>query len=99
MARTKIDRMEALKNFVETLKGKYPSAKSYDRATVEGVGETNPVGFTAFASNANGYGKMTRLSRGMYVIPASWETGSAPWETATGNTTPAVKGNSNKATV
>jgi hypothetical protein len=83
MARTKIDRMEALKNFVETLKAKYPNAKSYDRATVDEVRESNPTGFLAFACGTTGYGKMTRLSRGMYVIPASWENGSAPWEATT----------------
>jgi hypothetical protein len=90
MARVKIDRMEALKKFVETLQSQYPTAKSYDRTTVESMGETNPVGFTAFASGSNGYGKMTRLSRGMYIVPADWET-NAPWMTSSKPSTPAPK--------
>ena len=88
MARVKIDRMEALKNFVTELQVKYPNAKSYDRATVEEIGKNNPAGFTAFASAANGYGKMTRMGHGMYVIPANWET-NAPWVVSQGTSTSA----------
>lgn len=85
MARVKINQMDALKDFVNTLKTKYPNAKTYDRATVEEVAKTNPAGFTQFASNANGYGKITRLSRGMYVIPSNWET-TPPWVKASSAT-------------
>jgi hypothetical protein len=33
-----------------------------------------------FASQNQGYGKMTRLGQGQYTIPDSWVTGKAPWE-------------------
>jgi len=89
MARTKIDRMVALKNFVFSLKERYPRDYfyPYDRATIEDIAETNPIGLTMFAHAKQGYGKMTRLSRGMYVIPADWENGNAPWEVKTNTIT------------
>ena len=81
MARTKIDNTQSLKNFVEALQEKYPNAVSYDRATVEDIAKSNPRGLTMFASEKQGHGKLTRLSRGSYIIPKAWTNGEAPWDT------------------
>ena len=81
MAKTKINRTEALKNFVEALQEKYPDTVSYDRAMLEDIASTNPHGLTMFASEKQGNGKLTRLSRGSYVIPKAWTNGEAPWDT------------------
>lgn len=77
MAREKINRMEALKAFVTSLKEKYPDAKSFDRKMVLEVANDNQIGWITFATK---YGYMTRLSRGTYIIPTAWEK-NAPWAT------------------
>ena len=80
MTSTKINRTEALKNFVEALQEKYPDTVSYDRAMLEDIASTNPHGLTMFASEKQGNGRLTRLSRGSYIVPKAWLTGEAPWD-------------------
>jgi hypothetical protein len=79
MARTKLSPALALKAFVETLKTTYPKQTTFSRKDVEAIGKSNAIGFTAFASNANGFGSTTRISQGQYAIPDAWSGEKAPW--------------------
>lgn len=83
MARVKVSRELALKAFVTSLMETFVDAKTFTRANVEQIGKTNGIGQTMFASQGQGYGKMTRLGQGQYAIPDSWMTGKAPWEGVT----------------
>lgn len=82
MARVKVSRELALKGFVTSLMETFggSDAKVFTRVNVEVIGKSNGVGFTMFASQNQGYGKMTRLGQGQYTIPDSWVNGKAPWE-------------------
>jgi hypothetical protein len=82
MARVKVSRELALKGFVTSLLETFGGGdnKVFTRANVEQIGKDNGVGFTMFASQSQGFGKMTRLGQGQYTIPASWMTGKSPWE-------------------
>lgn len=80
MARVKISRELALKAFVTSLMETFVDAKTYTRSNVEQIGKTNPIGQTMFASQGQGYGKMTRIGQGQYMIPDAWMTGKSPWE-------------------
>ena len=80
MARVKVSRELALKAFVDSLMETFVDAKTFSRANVEQIGKTNPIGQTMFASQGQGYGKMTRIGQGQYAIPDSWMTGKSPWE-------------------
>lgn len=79
MARTKVDRAIALKNFVDVLMANSPGAKTFTRSDVEVVGKSNPIGQCEFASVAIGYGSQTRIGRGIYAIPSDWLADKAPW--------------------
>lgn len=83
MARVKISREFALKAFVASLMETFVDAKTFTRANVEQIGKTNGLGQMMFASQSQGYGKMTRLGQGMYVIPENWLNGNSPWEGVT----------------
>jgi hypothetical protein len=85
MARVKVSRELALKGFVTSLLETFGGGdnKVFTRANVEQIGKDNGVGFTMFASQSQGFGKMTRLGQGQYTIPASWMTGKSPWEGVT----------------
>lgn len=82
MARTKVNREQALKDFVTVLQKKYPNKKMYTRVEVKEAAQGNPVGLATFRSTSanGGYGSLTRMTRGNYVIPADWLTGKAPWD-------------------
>jgi hypothetical protein len=82
MARVKVSRELALKAFVTSLMETFDT-KTFTRANVEEIGKTNGIGQTLFASQGQGYGKMTRIGQGQYVIPDSWMSGKAPWEGVT----------------
>lgn len=79
MARTMVNRSLALKAFVEALVAAHPKATTFTRPDVEAIGKIHPIGFTEFASVANGYGSATRVGRGQYAIPAEWKGNKAPW--------------------
>lgn len=85
MARVKVSRELALKGFVTSLMETFGAKdnKVFTRSNVETIGNSNGVGFTMFASQNSGYGKMTRLGQGQYTIPDSWSNGKAPWEGVT----------------
>lgn len=82
MGRPRLDRNELLKKFVLELKHKCPDSKTFTHADVAAVGKSNQIGFTAFTSKKMGFGKLTRLSHGVYHIPDTWKA-NAPWATET----------------
>lgn len=77
MARKKIDRDLMLKNFVAALRTAY-GAGPYTRSQIQELGKMQPIGQSVYASTKGGFGNATRLSRGMYMTPASWAT-NPPW--------------------
>lgn len=80
MPRLKIDRLQSLKEFVNTLRETYPTDSVFNRRQVEFVGLDNKIGMMAFTSESMGYGKMTRIGRGDYIVPIDWVRGNAPWD-------------------
>jgi len=51
------------------------------------IGDKNPIGSHIFSSATKGFGKLTRISRGAYIIPAEWNQGMGPWDTNSTATT------------
>ena len=83
--RPKLDRNQALKEYVNKLQEVYPTLKYYTRKEIEELeavhGYHNQLGKKLFTSSSSAecYGKITRLSHGQYIIPVTWLNGKAPW--------------------
>lgn len=78
MARTKVNSMIRLKEYVEALQATYPGTTTFNRKQIDAIGKTNMIGQLAFGSK-QGYGYVTKIGYGMYSIPAEWLAGKAPW--------------------
>jgi hypothetical protein len=77
--RPRLDRMNKLKEFVESLRTTFPETDLFSREQLQVVGDSNMIGMTMFTSDKAGLGLETRVGRGKYAIPSKWLNGSAPW--------------------
>ena len=78
MARTKVDLMVRLKDYVESLQKTFPGVTEFNRKQIDQIGKTNMTGQLAFGSK-QGFGHLTKIGFGKYVIPDSWIL-NPPWK-------------------
>lgn len=78
MARTKINPLIRLKEYVEALQSTFPGTMNFNRKQIDQIGKTNMAGQLAFGSK-QGFGHLTKVGFGMYTIPSDWLNGKAPW--------------------
>lgn len=71
-----------LKNFVAKLQEKYPDKQVFTRAELNSIEGPFDAGLMQFAATSKygGFAGETKITRGMYKIPAAWSKGAAPWD-------------------